>query len=71
MSMKNITLEINGEKRSIPPVSNVYELLDHLGIDASRIAVEVNRKIILRNEWSSTPVRANDCIEIVQFVGGG
>lgn len=70
-SMKTITLEINGETRTIPPVSNVTELLEALGISGNRVAVEINRKIIRRGEWEHTPISNLDRVEIVQFVGGG
>jgi thiamine biosynthesis protein ThiS len=70
-SMNTITLEINGETRTIPPVSNVAELLEVLGISGSRVAVEINRKIVRRREWERTPISNLDRVEIVQFVGGG
>jgi len=69
--MENITLEINGEEREISPVANVLELLQVLGITGSHVAVEVNRKIIRRRDWESTPISDHDRVEIVQFVGGG
>ena len=64
-------LEINGEPREVPSVANVRELLQFLGIAEDRVAVEVNRKIIRRADWESTPVFSLDRVEIVQFVGGG
>ena len=70
-SMDSITLEINGESRTIPEVTNVAELIQHLAIAPGRIAVEVNRKIIRRGEWENTPISDHDRVEIVQFVGGG
>jgi thiamine biosynthesis protein ThiS len=69
--MENITLVINGEARSLPMVSNVLELVQHLGISESRIAVELNKNIVRRRDWDSTPVCDRDRVEIVQFVGGG
>ena len=69
--MDTITLEINGEMREVPPVSNVRELLQFLGIAETRVALELNRKIIRRGEWDSTPIADRDHVEIVQFVGGG
>jgi thiamine biosynthesis protein ThiS len=69
--MNTMTLEINGETRTIPPVSNVVQLLDVLGISRNRVAVEINRKIIRRGEWEHTPISNLDRVEIVQFVGGG
>ena len=69
--MDNITLEINGESRSIPPVSNVLDLLRFLEIAEEYVAVELNRKIIRRQDWEHTPISDQDKVEIVQFVGGG
>jgi len=70
-SMNSITIEINGESRTIPKIENVGELIQHLGIGPDRVAVEVNQKIVRRGEWASTPVSDRDRVEIVQFVGGG
>ena len=69
--METMTLQINGEIREIASVANVRELLQALGISESRVAVEVNRKIIRRGEWDHTSLFDNDRVEIVQFVGGG
>jgi sulfur carrier protein len=69
--MNTIQLEINGEKREIAPVANVKELLQCLGIAESQVALELNRKIIGRGDWETTPISDSDRIEIVQFVGGG
>jgi thiamine biosynthesis protein ThiS len=70
-SMDTITLEINGETRTMAAVSTVRELLEQLGIPQTRVAVEVNRKIIRRGDWEDTPISNLDRVEIVQFVGGG
>lgn len=69
--MDNIILEINGESRSIPPVSNILDLLRFLEIAEEYVAVELNRKIIRRQDWEHTPISDQDKVEIVQFVGGG
>jgi thiamine biosynthesis protein ThiS len=69
--MNEMRIEINGEMRTFSAVSNVTELLRTLGILDKQVAVELNRKIIRRSEWESTPVSDMDRIEIVQFVGGG
>ncbi len=70
-SMDTMTLEINGETRTLVPVSNVRNLLEVLGISGTHVAVELNRKIVRRAEWEQTAVSNGDRIEIVQFVGGG
>jgi len=64
-------LEINGEERSVPSSATVRELLEKLKIKPDRIAVELNRRIIRRQDWGQTALKNFDKIEIVQFVGGG
>jgi sulfur carrier protein len=36
-----------------------------------RVAVELNRELISRAQWSTTPLSDGDKLEIVHFVGGG
>jgi len=68
---QTLTLQINGESRAVPPLRNVQELVELLGMTQDRIAVELNRRIIRRADWNATLLHDQDRIEIVQFVGGG
>ena len=67
------TLEIvlNGEPRRIPSPITVLELIEFLGIDPQRVAVELDRVIVRRAQWGSAQVGPVAQVEIVQFVGGG
>lgn len=49
----------------------ISELLDQLHIDARIVAVEHNLKVLKKNSYSSTDIDDQDCVEIVNFVGGG
>ena len=51
--------------------SGIGELIKALGLNAERVAVELNRKIIRRGDWGSTTISEGDRVEIVHFVGGG
>lgn len=42
-----------------------------LDLPAARIAVELNRAVVRRNDWGTTVLQDDDRIEIVHFVGGG
>jgi thiamine biosynthesis protein ThiS len=42
-----------------------------LGIKPDRVAVELNRNIVPREQWEKTPLSDGDRLEIVHFVGGG
>jgi thiazole synthase len=64
-------LTINGEERALPQSVSVAELLEHLGFDRKRVAVEVNRDLVPRPDQDSRRLVAGDEIEIVTLVGGG
>jgi sulfur carrier protein len=70
-NMGEILVKVNGEERSVPEGKSVRELLEFLAIDAERVAVELNRRIVRKGEWDATPVLAGAEVEIVMFVGGG
>ncbi len=68
---ESMMLRINGEIRAVPSPANVKDLLQFLGVGQERVAVELNRGIVRRADWEATPLRDQDKVEIVQFVGGG
>lgn len=62
---------INGEVREVPDGVTLRELIGFLGLDGSRIAVELNRGIVKRDDWAQTLVAEGSTLEVVMFVGGG
>jgi thiazole synthase len=66
-----LSLTINGEPRTLPDSLTVAELLDHLGYDRRRIAVEVNREVIPRPLHANHRLLGGEAVEIVTLVGGG
>jgi sulfur carrier protein len=64
-------LHINGEAREFPDALSLESLLEHLGMKADRVAVELNRDIVSRPRWAQTSLQDGDRLEIVHFVGGG
>lgn len=64
-------LQINGEDREFSPPLSLSSLLEQLGMKQDRIAVELNRNIVPREQWGETSLSDGDRLEIVQFVGGG
>jgi len=63
-------IKINGEDREISS-KTVVDLLESLGIDPKRVAVELNMEILPKVEYSEKTIADGDKIEIVHFVGGG
>jgi len=62
---------VNGESRELSGTPSLAELITQLDLPATRIAVELNREVVRRNEWSGTMLHEDDRVEIVHFVGGG
>jgi len=66
-----IEIVVNGEARRVPDGLNLADLLEVLGVVPGRVAVELDRAIVRRPEWSVTRITPGAKLEIVQFVGGG
>jgi thiazole synthase len=66
-----LDLTINGEPRTLPHSLTVAELIDQLGYDRKRIAVEVNCEVVPRPRHESHRLAPGDAVEIVTLVGGG
>lgn len=64
-------LFINGTERTFTTVSSLAGLIEELAMKGDRVAVELNREIVPRAEWSNTALHDGDRLEIVHFVGGG
>ncbi len=62
---------INGESRELAPGLTVAGLLQDLGIDTRKVAVERNLEIVPKSAFAATEVQEGDRLEIVHFIGGG
>lgn len=67
----SLGIRINGEHRRVPGDMTVTELLNELGLDPHRVAVERNLEIVPRSSLGEVRVEDGDDYEIVHFVGGG
>jgi len=68
---QQIEIVVNGERRTVPSGQNLVEILANLGLEADRVAIELNRTIVRKSDWSTTVVTDGASLEVVQFVGGG
>ena len=66
-----MTIFINGEARELDGVYTLAGLLDALELPKQRVAIELNKHVIRKQDWDSTEVANNDKVEVVHFVGGG
>jgi len=66
-----MNLTINGVNREHAEKVTLTALIESLGMNAGRIAVELNQSIVPKNDWETTELKDGDKLEIVHFVGGG
>jgi len=65
-----MNLIINGENQ-VFTAETLGALVEGLGMKPDRVAIELNREIVPREQWPQTPLHDGDRLEIVHFVGGG
>lgn len=66
-----LRISLNGEPRDIAAGLTVAALLDTLGLDRRKVAVERNEAIVSRSTYDQTAIEHGDQLEIVHFIGGG
>jgi len=66
-----LQVRINGEHRRVNEGISIAELVNELGFDPVRVAVERNLEVVPRSTLGETKVEDGDEYEIVRFVGGG
>ena len=64
-------LQVNGQPREFEAPMTVTSLVEVLGLDARKVAIERNLEIVPRSAYSFTTLGEGDRLEIVNFVGGG
>lgn len=63
-------IQVNGEPREVA-AATVLALVEELGLDVRKVAVERNLEIVPKSLHAATAIADGDRIEVVQFVGGG
>jgi len=64
-------IKLNGDIAEFQENMTVKGLLESLKIEPARVVVEVNFKIIKKQEYPHYMLKDGDSVEIVSFVGGG
>jgi len=66
-----LLIQVNGEPREVKDNISLPELIASLSLKAEQVAIELNQRVIRRQQWNSTRLQEADKVEIVHFVGGG
>jgi thiazole synthase len=66
-----ISVRVNGEMRTVPAGCSLSAMLESIGLNPSKVAVERNLEVIPRSSLGEIEACDGDQFEIVHFVGGG
>ena len=64
-------IQLNGKKIKISSKLTVFDVLKKYKINEKKVAIELNGKILPKNNLKKKMIKNFDKIEIVQFIGGG
>ena len=68
---QSLSIRVNGEHRRVAAGISIAEMLNEIGLDPLRVAVERNLEVVPRPSLGEVKVEDGDDFEIVHFVGGG
>ena len=64
-------MRVNGKQVELKESLVLDKFLESNGYALTKVAVELNGKIVPRKEYTATILQDTDALEIVCFVGGG
>lgn len=70
-SSQPASITVNGVVRDLPDGWSVTRLLAEVGARPEQVAVELNQRVLERQEYATCRLQPGDRIEIITFVGGG
>ena len=62
---------LNGKRKVIEPGATLLSLLKEKSLKPGQVVIELNETIVERKYYEKTRLEHNDCVEILEFVGGG
>ncbi len=65
------TIKVNGIPQESHEGTTLLELIQKLGVEGKVMACALNMEIVKKEQWATQEIRANDSIELLEFVGGG
>jgi thiamine-phosphate pyrophosphorylase len=66
-----VKIRLNGRDEYLSADSNIEKMALALGLKPEGIVVELNGRIIKKNNWQEFKLEENDTVELISFVGGG
>ncbi len=71
--MSTVGLRVNGEPVEVAAGSTIADVVAALlaDDDPTGVAVAVDRCVVPRSQWATTPARAGSLVEVVSAAAGG
>lgn len=66
-----MNIKVNGKRQVIDQHISILDFLNQNKINKDSVAVELNRKIICKDDYSDVSILENDVLEILRIMGGG
>ena len=66
-----MNIQLNGDTQQFDDNLTAAQLVEKLGLQGRRIAMEVNQEIVPRSSYDTYQIQENDKVEIIHAVGGG
>lgn len=66
-----IKIKCNGKECEIKKNQSVMDIIKQYNLNPKTVVVELNRDIIMYDDFESITLHENDIIELINFVGGG
>lgn len=69
--VSTVQILLNGAPREAPADTTIAGLLEQLRFEPRRVAIEVNQRLVPREQHAEYVLREGDQLEIVTLAGGG
>ncbi|WP_449540338.1 sulfur carrier protein ThiS [Ferdinandcohnia sp. Marseille-Q9671] len=67
-----MSIILNGNRVDLQEgVTTVEQLLSHYQVENRIVIVEVNKEIVMKEDYQTISLSHGDVVEIIHFVGGG
>jgi thiamine biosynthesis protein ThiS len=66
-----VIVTFNGQSQQLPAQATIASLLAQLELEPRRVAVEVNERLVPREEHARHALQDGDRLEVVTLAGGG
>jgi len=66
-----VEIRLNGKVREVAEGISIRRLLDELGLQPMRVAIQRNQEIVKRDRYEEVVLQPGDTVEILTIMAGG